>query len=121
LITRNYVRIPELARYQPRLKGAKRAVLEPMPRDSKCQPPNDGEYKAYYDYFIGVVPWELCGVYPSIHVDHGGPTLEAIRHLENALIAFIHKLIKLGVEEIIVKGPGANLLRRRRLPNTKLE
>ena len=110
-----------LARYQPRLKGAKRAVLEPMPKDSKCLPPNDGEYKAYYDYFIGVIPWELCGVYPSIHVDHGGPTLEAIRHLENALIAFVHKLVKLGVEEIIIKGPGADLLRHRRPPNTKLE
>ncbi|GAB6148397.1 tRNA guanosine(15) transglycosylase TgtA [Stetteria hydrogenophila] len=110
-----------LARYQPALDGARRAVLEPLAKDSPCTPPGEGEYRAYYDYFIGVVPWELCGVYPSIHVDHGGPTLEAARHLENALIAFIHKLLKLGVEEVVVKGPAAALLARRRPPKTRLE
>lgn len=110
-----------LAEYKPLLKGVRRAVLEPLPSDSKCKAPGPGEYKAYYDYYIGVIPWELCGVYPSIHVDHGGPTLEAIRHLENALITFIHKLVNLGVEEVVVRGFAAHLLRRRKPPKTVLE
>lgn len=110
-----------LGHYQPMTRGVRRAVIEPMPADSNCQPPPPGEYRAYYDYYIGVVPWELCSVYPSMHVDHGGPTLEAMKHLENAIVAFAHKLLRVGVEEVVIRGPAAGLLRGRRIPRARLE
>ena len=110
-----------LSRYKPRLEGAREAVIEPLPPEGRCEPPPRGVYKAYYDYYIGVVPWELCGVYPTIQLDHGGPDPAAIAHLRNALTVFALKLVKLGVERVVVRGPGALLLRARKPRGVVLE
>lgn len=110
-----------LAHYKPRTMGAREAVIEPMPGDGACAPPRQGVYKAYYNYYIGVIPWELCGVYPTIQLDHGGPDWAALSHLQNSIIAFSLKLLRMGLERIVVRGPAAMLLRNRKPDGVILE
>ncbi|MEB3765097.1 MAG: tRNA guanosine(15) transglycosylase TgtA [Desulfurococcales archaeon] len=64
----------KIQNYTPRLgRDVKRIILAPLPLDpDHCPEPSDlergEEYILYYDPFLIVVPQELCGVYPTIHV-----------------------------------------------------
>ena len=72
-------RRPRVERYKERLKSylygrprPSRIILLPYPDDaSQCPLSSWGgaDMRAYYLPFLGLIPEELCGVYPTIHVD----------------------------------------------------
>jgi 7-cyano-7-deazaguanine tRNA-ribosyltransferase len=57
--------------FSTKLYSSKVVILKPMPKDpSLCEEQRvSGEYLVYYSPFLGVVPAELCGVYPTIHAE----------------------------------------------------
>jgi len=66
----------KLPKLSPRISEI---LLLPMPKDvTSCMKPleslgrtiGDRSYVIYYAPYIGLVPRELCGVYPSIHYDY---------------------------------------------------
>ncbi|MCE4604542.1 MAG: tRNA guanosine(15) transglycosylase TgtA [Aeropyrum sp.] len=77
---------PKLQRFRDRSRlvlrllaeryGGGRALfkpLEPKPQPGECERLVGGDpWIIYYQPFVGVFPVELCGAYPSIHVDHPG-------------------------------------------------
>ena len=67
-------------------------ILEPLPKDlSNCKYTSN-PYRLYYAPYVGVIPSELCGVYPSIHVDYDYSDVDVINNLVNTLVATLIKL-----------------------------
>ncbi len=61
-----------LARYLSERPRPRRIVLVPYPEDASQCPLSawgEEEMRAYYLPFLALIPEELCGVYPTIHVD----------------------------------------------------
>ena len=78
-----------------RLRPAKR-----LPEDCASGNRQD-ELILYYAPFVGVVPIQLCGVYPSIHVDYADVDVLVAREVADALAATVSKAWRAGLNPII--------------------
>ena len=96
-----------LAEYIPSVSEfyrGKRVVLTRMPRDSsKCRPSSENHYLVYYTPYLGLVPSELCGVYPTIQLDYAIVTREVAEDLANTIVAAIHKMLSKGASLIVIE------------------
>ena len=110
---------PKLTRLQARAlarvgppRGPRRAVLVRLSKAGSCPQDSDDTHYAIYDYYVGVFPSALCGVYPTIHVDYGGVDPLVAKHLDDAVTAYVHRLRERGYKEVEVRGAPWHLARR---------
>ncbi len=106
---------PKIILYRERIEryltqGHREIILEPYPGDpDECRraPRPEGEARViYYHPYLGLVPPELCGVYPTIHVDHpDGVPGEALRETA-AWIAGVLAEKYPGSRVVVRGGPG---------------
>ncbi len=82
----------------------KKVVLEPLPKDpNECKPQfsKDNEYLVYYSPYLGVVPAELCGVYPTIHINKPEVCPEkVVRDLVNVIKVVSRKYLSFGASSL---------------------
>ncbi len=99
----------EVERYLTGRPGPRRAVLIPYPEDTGSCPTDpmwSDQLVAFYAPFIGLVPRELCGVYPTTHNDMPrDPEAIVIEETAEHIASLLHKL---GYERVeIVPGVGS--------------
>ena len=85
--------------------GFNTLIVEPL--GEKCRKPDSPDtYLLFMKPLLGVVPWELCGMYPSMQ-SHTPPEppIEAARDLAREVTAFIRKARNSGVKRVIVRIP----------------
>ena len=94
-----------IAQYTPSYHFSK-LIIEPL--GDKCKAPDDPDsYILFMKPLLGIVPWELCGLYPSMQ-SHGPaqPPLEAALDLAREAAMFIRKVYGIGVRSIVLRVPG---------------
>ena len=67
-------------RYKPRIGKAETIILAPFPQSIDECPQYDPSAKVYIVFYhpvLGVIPYELCGVFPTIHVHMPSRTMPA--------------------------------------------
>ena len=81
-------------------RGEDRAIFKPF--KDECRGGGEG-YIIYYKPYIGVIPWQLCGVYPTIQSHHPEiPPKEVIADLANTIKRTIDLLSKAGIKDITI-------------------
>ena len=77
-------------------------ILEPYQYE-KCSM-QDGEYRIiYYKPYIGIIPSELCGIYPTIQSHHPeDPPTHIVKDLVEVLRNLVRELKDIGVSEILL-------------------
>ncbi|MCE4602735.1 MAG: tRNA guanosine(15) transglycosylase TgtA [Desulfurococcales archaeon] len=81
--TRLYTKIYTRPRYT--------LILEPHTGD--CTKPSENVEVVYYKPFLGVIPWQLCGVYPTVQSHHSGELeKEVIEDLAGEVRSFLSTL-----------------------------
>ncbi len=105
-------------------------VFKPLPENPEMcenQLRDPSKYIVYYAPFLGIVPAELCGVYPTIHINGSGTTnIEVLKELVNTILVTINKYLLYGASsiEIFVKKDSileSFLIKLRKLPNVSLK
>ena len=111
-------RRPRLERYRRRLRGylsgrprPSRVTLLPYPEDaSQCPLSSWGgeEMRAYYLPFLGLIPEELCGVYPTIHVDFPEEHLDrnVLESSAEEAASIVYDLVGVEGEVVVALGSG---------------
>ncbi len=101
--------------YKPQVnKNLEELILAPLPQDPEMCPEygdlaNTSRYVFYYDPFLMIVPQELCGVYPTIHV-HGPRTEIDQDHAETIakrIVTYVGRFIKTGTKIKVIPHPYA--------------
>jgi len=84
----------------------KKIILEPFPKDpNECKPQfsKGNEYLVYYSPYLGIVPAEVCGVYPTIHINRPEVYSERVaRNLINIIKVVSKKYLDLGASSLEV-------------------
>ncbi|MCE4619768.1 MAG: tRNA guanosine(15) transglycosylase TgtA [Desulfurococcales archaeon] len=127
---------PKITRYRRKIENylagrrASKIILEPYPSDpSQCRPKyNNNVILLYYTPYLGVVPSELCGVYPTIHFNYPRRRipLPVVAEAVDYVARLIHKYYSGSQVEIeSVEGEGwttqFNRLLRERLQSERRE
>ncbi len=84
--------------YIPRVSGARVLLLREYPEDIEdCSPiPGRDVYVVYYHPFLGVVPQELCGVFPTLHVHYPSAGLPGsiVRRMVDDVVSYVVDLME---------------------------
>ncbi len=76
-------------------------ILEPHTGD--CTMPPEGVEVAYYKPFLGVIPWQLCGVYPTVQSHHPNELdREVIEDLAREIRSFLSRLGPEKPREVVI-------------------
>ncbi|MDP8003159.1 MAG: tRNA guanosine(15) transglycosylase TgtA, partial [Caldisphaera sp.] len=88
-----------LTKYLP---DEKKVILRQIPKDTRYCMGEDGREVIYYTPYIGLIPYEICGVYPTIQFHYYDPIpIQVERDLINMVRVFIIKMKKLGYDIIV--------------------
>ncbi|MCE4625311.1 MAG: tRNA guanosine(15) transglycosylase TgtA [Desulfurococcales archaeon] len=94
-------------RYKPKVSPHSRVILAPYPSSiEECSPPrlSRDPYVIYYHPLLGVVPMELCGVFPTIHVHWPSETPggSMLSRMVEDVVSYTRRLIEDLKVEILV-------------------
>lgn len=98
-----------------KLFKGKEVLMRPFPKDLNiCEHQfSEDKYLVYYTPYLGLIPAELCGVYPTIHVNQGWISSEkVVKDLFNVIKLGIRKYLDLGAKSIVIQVMDGSLLKK---------
>ena len=95
----------KIYKYNFKINNRRKVVLRPLPRNpEECRNNEENVYVLYYDPILLIVPEELCGVYPTIHIHAPENTInqlttsEVIEKIRQLLAKILDPSIQVEVE-----------------------